>query len=117
MLCSSQDRAVISHGARAALTSDPQGLETSGLGSRLQQPGKLCLKWQEHTGPLCKASGGCDRHRVTSVSAAWAEGTARTTDPHIPRDLDVPQHCLTHRTPNSNQPCPTAPQSHTVPSR
>lgn len=62
-LCSSQDGAVISHRARAALTFNPQGLETSRLGSRLQQSGKLCLKWQEHTGPLCKASGRCSRHR------------------------------------------------------
>lgn len=37
MLCSGEDGAVISHGARASLTLKPQGLETSRLGSRLQQ--------------------------------------------------------------------------------
>lgn len=64
-LCSSQHHAIISHRARAVLTFNPQGLETSGLGSSLQQSAKPCLKWQEHTGPLCKASGRArwSRHR------------------------------------------------------
>lgn len=67
MRCISQDSAEIrheiSHGARAVLTFSPQGLVTLGWGCRLQQSGKLCLKWQEHTGPLCKAAGRWSWHR------------------------------------------------------
>lgn len=85
---SSQDSAVISHGARAVLTFNPQGLETSGLGSRLQQSVKLCLKRQEHTGPLCKASGRArwSRHRAGGdlCFSSVGRGTARTTDPTFP---------------------------------